>query len=142
MTDSIYMAFAVSVLRSALLIGGGWLVQRGLVEDGLMREVAAGLALIVVTQLWGFIRISQRALYEKWVLWLAMAPLACLLYSPLWILYLGLVALYLGAIAAGSAMLARKQSAAVAWRIPLVFFGIHLGFAWGFWKEVGRQVRA
>lgn len=72
MSDSIYMAFAVSVLRSALLIGGGWLVQRGLVEDGLMREVAAGLALILVTQLWGFIRISQRALYEKWVLWLAM----------------------------------------------------------------------
>jgi succinoglycan biosynthesis protein ExoA len=76
-----------------------------------------------------------------WVLWLAVAPLACLLYSPLWTIYLGLLALYLGAILGGSIKLARKQSAAVAWRIPLVFFGIHLGFAWGFWKEVVRQAR-
>ena len=76
-----------------------------------------------------------------WIMWLALAPLVCLLYSPLWFAYLGLVALYLTTILGGSAWLARKQSAAVAWRIPLVFFGIHAGFAWGFWREAGSQIR-
>ena len=27
-------------------------------------------------------------------------------------------------------------------RVPVVFVAIHFGFAWGFWKEVARQVRA
>jgi len=63
--ESIYAAFAVSLLRSMLLVAGGWLVSRGLVDDGLMREVAAGLALIVVTQVWGFWRIHRRAVYQR-----------------------------------------------------------------------------
>lgn len=66
--ESIYVAFFASVLRSLLLVAGGWLVSRGLVDDGLMREVAAGLALIVVTQAWGFWRIHKRTLYQKWLL--------------------------------------------------------------------------
>jgi hypothetical protein len=70
--ESIYVAFAVSVLRSVLLLAGGWLVSRGLVDDGLAREVAAGLAVIIVTQLWGFWRIHQRRLFEKWLLWLGL----------------------------------------------------------------------
>jgi succinoglycan biosynthesis protein ExoA len=76
-----------------------------------------------------------------WILWLALAPLLCLVYSPLWIVYGSLLALYLGAILIGSMLLARGKPRAVAWRIPLVFFGIHLGFAWGFWKEVAKQFR-
>jgi hypothetical protein len=70
--ESIYAAFAVSVLRSLLLLAGGWLVSRGLVDDGLAREVAAGLAVILVTQAWTFWRISRRRLLEKWTLWLAL----------------------------------------------------------------------
>jgi hypothetical protein len=72
MGESIYVAFAVSILRSLLLVAGGWLTSRGLVEDGLMREVMAGLALIVVTQCWGFWRIYRRTLYQKWLLWLGL----------------------------------------------------------------------
>lgn len=70
--ESIYVAFAVSVIRTALTFAGAWLVQRGMVEDGLMREVAAGLALVAVTQVWGFWRAHQRALYQRWLLWLGM----------------------------------------------------------------------
>jgi hypothetical protein len=65
--ESIYAAFAVSILRSLFLVAGGWLVSRGLVDDGLAREVAAGLALIVVTQVWGFMRIHRRRLVERWL---------------------------------------------------------------------------
>lgn len=72
MGESIYQAFLVSVLRSLLLVAGGWLVSRGLVEDGLMREVAAGLALIVVTQAWAFWRIHRRGLYQRWLVALGL----------------------------------------------------------------------
>lgn len=65
--ESIYVAFAVSVLRSALMIGGGWLVSRGMADDTLMREVAAGLAVIIVTQAWAFWRLHKRMLYERWL---------------------------------------------------------------------------
>lgn len=67
MGESIYVAFAASILRSALMVAGGWLVSRGAVDDGLMREVVSGLALIVVTQAWGFWRIHRRALYQRWM---------------------------------------------------------------------------
>jgi hypothetical protein len=55
-----------------LLVAGGWLVSRGLVDDGLMKEVAAGLALIVVTQVWSFIRIYRRQLYQRWLVLLGL----------------------------------------------------------------------
>lgn len=70
--ESIYQAFLVSVLRSLLMVAGGWLVSRGLAEDALMREVAAGLALIVVTQVWGFARIYRRQLYQRWLVLLGL----------------------------------------------------------------------
>jgi hypothetical protein len=72
MNESIYMAFLVSVLRSMLLVAGGWLVSRGLVEDGLAREVASGLAVIVVAQVWAFVRIHRRRLYERWLVILGL----------------------------------------------------------------------
>jgi len=67
MGETVYVAFFVSILRSMLLVAGGWLVSRGLVDDGLMREVAAGLALILVTQVWAFVRIHRRVLYQRWL---------------------------------------------------------------------------
>jgi hypothetical protein len=70
--ESIYQAFAFSVVRAMLLVAGGWLVSRGLVDDGLMKEVAAGLALIVVTQVWSFIRIYRRQLYQRWLVLLGL----------------------------------------------------------------------
>ena len=76
-----------------------------------------------------------------WVLWLAVGPLVCLAVPLMWWVYGGLLALYAGAILAFSAKLGAKQPLRVAWRIPLVFAGIHFGFAWGFWKEVVRRCR-
>jgi hypothetical protein len=70
--ESIYQAFLFSVLRAALLVAGGWLVSRGLVDDSLMREVAAGLALIIVTQAWSFVRIYKRQLYQRWLVLLGL----------------------------------------------------------------------
>lgn len=67
MGESIYVAFCTSILRAMLLVAGGWLVSRGLVDDGLMREVAAGLALIVVTQAWAFVRVHRRLIYQQWL---------------------------------------------------------------------------
>jgi len=72
MGDSMYQAFAISILRSLLLVAGGWLVSRGLVDTTLMREVATGLALIVVTQVWGFVRIYHRVLYQRWLVLLGL----------------------------------------------------------------------
>jgi uncharacterized membrane protein len=63
--ESLYFTFAVSVLRSLLIIAGAWLVRRGLVEDGLMREVALGLAVLTVTQVWAFWRIKRRVIYTR-----------------------------------------------------------------------------
>lgn len=70
--ESIYQAFLISVLRSLLIVAGTWLVRKGFAEDALMREVAAGLALIVVTQVWAFVRIHRRALYQRWLLALGL----------------------------------------------------------------------
>lgn len=76
-----------------------------------------------------------------WVLWLVVGPLLGLAYPPLLWVYGGLLALYLLVVTGMSVKLAAGKPPAVGARIPLVFFGIHLGFAWGFWREVGRQVR-
>lgn len=70
--ERIYVAFAASVVRGMLLVAGGWLVSRGLVEDGLMKEVAAGLALIFVTQAWSFWRIHQQDIYQRWLVLLGL----------------------------------------------------------------------
>jgi hypothetical protein len=72
MGESIYKAFAVSVLRTALKVAGGALVARGLVDDGLMQEVMAGLAVIIVTQAWDFWRIHKRALFQRWLVLLGL----------------------------------------------------------------------
>ena len=76
-----------------------------------------------------------------WVLWVCVGPLLCLLWPPLWWLYGGLLALYAAAVLGVSAKLAAGKPPAVGVRIPLVFLGIHFGFAWGFWREVGKRVR-
>ena len=76
-----------------------------------------------------------------WVAWLVFAPLACLILPMLWWLYGGLLALYLATLFAASAKLAIQQPRDVAVRIPAVFLAIHFGFAWGFWREVARQVK-
>ncbi len=78
-----------------------------------------------------------------WGVWLVLGGLLALSgWAGGWFLtaYLGSVALYLAVIGAGSVVLARGHPAAVGVRLPAVFVAIHLGFAWGFAREVGRRV--
>jgi hypothetical protein len=72
MGENFYKAAAVSVLRNGLKVAGGALVARGLVDDGLMQEVVAGLALVIVTQAWDFWRIHKREIYQRWLVLLGL----------------------------------------------------------------------
>ena len=76
-----------------------------------------------------------------WVLWVMFGALLtfCSVYFGL--LWLGSLALYAGVLLGAGAVLGRGQPLSVAVRIPVVFVAIHFGFAWGFWKEVAKQVR-
>lgn len=76
-----------------------------------------------------------------WVVWLAVGGVLAAVLPYVGWLYLASVALYSAAILGMSAWLARGKPAAVAVRIPAVFVGIHLGFAWGFLREGWRQLR-
>ena len=76
-----------------------------------------------------------------WVLWVLLGPVMCLLVPTLGWVYGGLILLYVSAILIASAKLSIGQPLSVGVRIPLVFIGIHFGFAWGFWRETGRQIR-
>jgi hypothetical protein len=51
------------------------------------------------------------------------------------------LALYLTVLCSAGLVLSRGKPRGVGRRIPLVFVAIHAGFAWGFLKEVARQVR-
>jgi succinoglycan biosynthesis protein ExoA len=76
-----------------------------------------------------------------WVVWVLAGGLASLFVPYLGWLWLASVGLYAAVLLAAGLALGRKQGAGVAVRIPLVFVAIHCGFAWGFWKEVAKQVR-
>jgi succinoglycan biosynthesis protein ExoA len=57
-------------------------------------------------------------------------------------LWLASLALYACVLLGAGAVLGRGKPLTVAVRIPVVFVAIHFGFAWGFWKEVAKQVRS
>ncbi|OWK43568.1 glycosyltransferase family 2 protein [Fimbriiglobus ruber] len=75
-----------------------------------------------------------------WAVWLVVGAVAAVMVPVVAWVYLASVVLYLAVILAGAAWLGRRQPARVAVRVPVVFVGIHLGFAWGFLREVGRRV--
>jgi len=70
--ESIYRLFAISVLRTMLKVAGGALVARGMVDDGLMQDVAAGAAIVIVTTLWDFWRIYRRQLFQGALVFLGL----------------------------------------------------------------------
>ena len=76
-----------------------------------------------------------------WVLWLVLGAAAGLFVPYLGWVWAASVVLYGTVLCGAAAVLSRGQPRGVGRRIPLVFAGIHLGFAWGFLKEVARQVR-
>ena len=79
-----------------------------------------------------------------WGVWLVLGLVAVapgfLGESARWLFALSVLA-YAAVIVAGSAWLARGAPLAVGLRLPAVFVAIHLGFAWGFAREVARAAR-
>jgi succinoglycan biosynthesis protein ExoA len=76
-----------------------------------------------------------------WTLWVILGgPLSLLVpyFSWLWLASLGI---YTSVLLSAGVMLGRRHLLEVGVRIPLVFAAIHFGFAWGFWKEVCKQIR-
>ncbi len=76
-----------------------------------------------------------------WAVWVIVAGLLSVAVPYLGWLWLASVILYATVLLAAGVALGRGQSLAVTARIPVVFVAIHFGFAWGFWKEVAKQVR-
>lgn len=76
-----------------------------------------------------------------WVMWLVFGGLLSLFVPYLGGMWLASVGLYLAVLLGAACVLGRGKPRGVGRRIPLVFLGIHFGFAWGFLKEVGRQLR-
>ncbi len=75
-----------------------------------------------------------------WVVWLVIGGLLSLAVPYLGWLWAASLAFYLAVLAGASIVLAHGQARGVGLRIPLVFLGIHFGFAWGFLQEVRRQI--
>lgn len=75
-----------------------------------------------------------------WVLWVVSGAVASLFVPYLGWLWLGSIALYFSVLGGAAVVLSRGKPRGVGRRIPLVFAGIHCGFAWGFLKESWRQL--
>jgi len=74
-------------------------------------------------------------------LWAALGWLPAIA-GPAWgLLWLASLVGYMMVLCGAGCLLGRGKGWAVMRRMPLVFAGIHFGFAWGFWKEVVRQLR-
>lgn len=76
-----------------------------------------------------------------WAVWVLAGTALSAAVPYLGGLWLASVGLYLAVLIGAGAVLGRRKPRAVAARIPVVFVAIHFGFAWGFWKEVAKQVR-
>jgi succinoglycan biosynthesis protein ExoA len=76
-----------------------------------------------------------------WLVWLLVGGLLSPVVPYLGLAWVSSVGLYAAVLVAAGLVLGRRQSPGVAVRLPFVFAAIHLGFAWGFWKEVANQLR-
>ncbi len=82
-----------------------------------------------------------------WLVWLLAGPAAAMLLARfclpgaylLGLAWLGSIITYGVVLVIMALLLGRGRTGAVRRRIPLAFVAIHLGFAWGFWREVLRQ---
>jgi GT2 family glycosyltransferase len=70
-----------------------------------------------------------------WAAWILLGGLASLVVPYLGWVWLGSMAFYLLVLSMAGVALGRGKGVGIMRRIPLVFTGIHFGFAWGFWKE-------
>lgn len=76
-----------------------------------------------------------------WVLWVILGGILSLVVPYIGGLWLASIGFYLLVLLAAGLILGRREPGAIGLRIPLVFLAIHLGFAWGFWKEVYRRLK-
>lgn len=76
-----------------------------------------------------------------WTLWVIFGALLTFCSDYFGFVWLASLGLYAAVLLVAGAVLGRGKPLAVVVRIPAVFVAIHFGFAWGFWKEVGRQLR-
>lgn len=76
-----------------------------------------------------------------WVVWVILGGLLGPFVPYLALAWGASLCLYAAVLCGAGLALGRGKSLGVAARIPGVFVAIHFGFAWGFWKEVARQVR-
>ena len=76
-----------------------------------------------------------------WLMGVVLGAGAALVSTSLAVVYLVVLAVYVAAILGVSLKLARSLRPAAALRLPLVFVGIHLGFALGFLGEATRRAR-
>jgi succinoglycan biosynthesis protein ExoA len=76
-----------------------------------------------------------------WAVWVIAGGLLSLVVPWLGWAWAGSLAVYTGVMLCAALALGRRQPGGVSRRIPLVLAAIHFGFAWGFWKEVARQLR-
>ena len=76
-----------------------------------------------------------------WAVWLVVGAMAAAAVPLVGWAYLGSVLVYAAVIGAVSARLARGTPASVGVRVPAVFVGIHLGFAWGLPAGSGPATR-
>lgn len=75
-----------------------------------------------------------------WLLATALLAIGSLASSTLAALTCVNLSAYLAVLLLAGLVLGRGQPLAVQARIPMVLAGIHLGFAWGFLKEMARQL--
>ena len=77
-----------------------------------------------------------------WLAGLALGPVACLAWPPLWWIYTGAIALYTAVVLAASTSLAlrHREPRFLAW-LPLVFATVHAGSGWGILSELLRAGR-
>lgn len=76
-----------------------------------------------------------------WAVWVLLGGLLSLGVPYLGWLWGASLALYAGVLLGAGVVLGRGKPLPVAVRVPVVFVGIHFGFAWGFGKEVAKQAR-
>lgn len=75
-----------------------------------------------------------------WMMWVLVGGLASLVVPLLGWVWLASVGFYAAVLLAAGLVLGRRSTPGVALRIPGILTAIHFGFAWGFWKEVAKQI--
>jgi GT2 family glycosyltransferase len=77
-----------------------------------------------------------------WAVWVFLGGLLSSVVPYLGRAWCASLLLYAAVLLAAGVVLGHGQPRGTGRRIPPVFVAIHFGFAWGFWKEVARQLRA